>query len=61
VDFNHPEFAGRLLTGCDWYSQAAAGNGSGTCSDYTPYDTPDQGHGTHTAGTMGGATVASRV
>jgi serine protease len=63
VDINHPEFAGRLYydadgkLGCDWYSQAAAGNGSGTCSDFTPYDTPDQGHGTHTAGTMGGTNV----
>jgi len=57
VDFSHPEFTGRLLTGCDWYSQAAAGNGSATCSDFTPYDTPDQGHGTHTAGTAGGNTV----
>ncbi|HEU4557486.1 MAG TPA: S8 family serine peptidase [Longimicrobium sp.] len=57
VEFSHPEFAGRLIAGCDWYSQVAAGNGSATCSDFTPYDTPDQGHGTHTAGTMGGATV----
>ncbi len=57
VDFNHPEFAGRLIAGCDWYSMAAAGNGSGTCNDFTPYDTPDQGHGTHTAGTSAGATV----
>lgn len=57
VDFNHPEFAGRLIAGCDWYSQAAAGNSSGTCSDFTPYDTPDEGHGTHTAGTMAGANV----
>jgi serine protease len=63
VDINHPEFAGRLYydangkLGCDWYEQAAKGNGSGTCGDFTPYDTPDQGHGTHTAGTMGGAMV----
>jgi serine protease len=57
VDFSHPEFAGRLIAGCDWYSMAAAGNGSGTCNDFTPYDTPDQGHGTHTAGTSAGATV----
>ena len=57
VDFNHPEFTGRLVAGCDWYDQAAAGNGSGTCSDFTPYDTPDEGHGTHTTGTMAGSTV----
>ncbi|HEX9937067.1 MAG TPA: S8 family serine peptidase [Longimicrobium sp.] len=57
VDFSNPEFAGRLIAGCDWYSQAAAGNGSATCSDFTPYDTPDQGHGTHTAGTAAGAAV----
>jgi len=57
VDFNHPEFTGRLIAGCDWYSQAAAGNGSATCSDFTPYDTPDEGHGTHTTGTMAGNTV----
>jgi serine protease len=57
VDFNHPEFTGRLIAGCDWYSQAAAGNGGSTCSDKTPYDTPDEGHGTHTTGTMAGSTV----
>ena len=57
VDFNHPEFTGRLIAGCDWYDQAAAGNGSSTCSDFTPYDTPDEGHGTHTTGTMAGTTV----
>jgi subtilisin family serine protease len=57
VDFNHPEFTGRLIAGCDWYSQAAAGNSSSTCSDFTPYDTPDEGHGTHTAGTAAGTTV----
>jgi len=57
VDYSHPEFAGRLIRGCDWYSMAAAGNGSGTCNDFTSDDTPDQGHGTHTAGTSAGATV----
>jgi subtilisin family serine protease len=57
VDFSHPEFAGRLIRGCDWYSQAASGNGSGTCSDFSSDDTSDQGHGTHTAGTSAGATV----
>jgi serine protease len=57
VDFNHPEFTGRLIKGCDWYSQAAAGNGSATCSDFTPDDTPDEGHGTHTTGTMAGTNV----
>ena len=57
VDFNHPEFTGRLIAGCDWYTMAAAGNGSATCTDFTPYDTPDEGHGTHTTGTMAGTTV----
>jgi len=57
VDFNHPEFSGRLIAGCDWYDMAAAGNGSATCTDFTPYDTPDEGHGTHTTGTMAGSTV----
>jgi serine protease len=57
VDFGHPEFAGRLIRGCDWYSQSAAGNSSRTCTDTSSDDTPDQGHGTHTAGTMGGSTV----
>jgi serine protease len=57
VDFSHPEFTGRLIRGCDWYSMAAAGNGSGTCNDFTSDDTPDQGHGTHTSGTMAGTTV----
>ncbi|CAA9363251.1 MAG: hypothetical protein AVDCRST_MAG68-4634 [uncultured Gemmatimonadetes bacterium] len=57
VDFSHPEFTGRLIRGCDWYSMAVAGNSSGTCNDFTSDDTPDQGHGTHTAGTSAGATV----
>jgi serine protease len=57
VDFAHPEFAGRLIRGCDWYAQAAAGNGSGNCTDTSSDDTPDQGHGTHTTGTMAGSTV----
>ena len=57
VDFTHPEFTGRLIAGCDWYDMAAAGNGSATCTDFTPYDTPDEGHGTHTTGTMAGSTV----
>ncbi|HEY0037152.1 MAG TPA: S8 family serine peptidase, partial [Longimicrobium sp.] len=57
VDYSHPEFAGRLIRGCDWYSMAAAGNSSGTCTDFTSDDTPDQGHGTHTAGTSAGSTV----
>jgi serine protease len=57
VDFSHPEFTGRLIRGCDWYSQAAAGNGSATCTDFTSDDTPDEGHGTHTTGTMAGSTV----
>ena len=47
VDFAHPEFTGRLIAGKDWYSND--GN--------TPYDTPDEGHGTHTTGTMAGTNV----
>ncbi len=57
VDYNHPEFAGRLIRGCDWYSMAASGSTSTTCTDFTSDDTPDEGHGTHTSGTMAGATV----
>ncbi|HEU0054527.1 MAG TPA: S8 family serine peptidase [Longimicrobium sp.] len=44
VDLDHPEFTGRLIVGYDWYN-----------NDATPQD--DDGHGTHTAGTMAGATV----
>lgn len=57
VDFNHPEFTGRLIAGCDWYAMAAAGNNSTTCSDFTPSDITTEGHGTHTTGTMAGTTV----
>ena len=46
VDFTHPEFTGRLIAGKDWYS-----------NDNDPSDTPDEGHGTHTTGTMAGSTV----
>lgn len=46
VDFTHPEFSGRLIAGKDWYS-----------NDNDPSDTPDEGHGTHTTGTMAGSTV----
>jgi subtilisin family serine protease len=57
VDFNHPEFTGRLIAGCDWYTMAAAGNASTTCNDFTPFDTPDEGHGTHTTGSAAGTNV----
>lgn len=46
VDFSHPEFTGRLIAGKDWYA-----------NDNDPSDTPDEGHGTHTTGTMAGSTV----
>jgi serine protease len=46
VDFTHPEFTGRLIAGTDWYT-----------GDSDPSDTPDEGHGTHTTGTMAGSTV----
>jgi serine protease len=44
VDLTHVEFDGRLIAGRDWYN-----------NDNDPTD--DQGHGTHTTGTMAGATV----
>jgi serine protease len=48
VDFTHPEFSAgaRLIKGKDWYS-----------NDNDPSDTPDEGHGTHTTGTMAGNNV----
>jgi serine protease len=44
VDLTHPEFTGRLIVGRDWYN-----------NDADPTD--DDGHGSHTAGTMAGITV----
>jgi serine protease len=44
VDLTHPEFTGRLILGQDWYN-----------NDTDPSD--DDGHGTHTTGTMAGSTV----
>ncbi|MBB4636422.1 S8 family serine peptidase [Longimicrobium terrae] len=44
VDTDHPEFTGRLILGRDWVN-----------NDALPED--DDGHGSHTAGTMAGLTV----
>ena len=44
VDMTHPEFTGRLIAGKDWYN-----------NDNNPLD--DEGHGSHTTGTMAGSTV----
>jgi len=44
VDMDHPEFAGRLIAGRDWYNR-----------DNNPED--DEGHGSHTTGTMAGSSV----
>ena len=44
VDLTHPEFTGRLIAGKDWYN-----------NDADPTD--DDGHGSHTTGTMAGSTV----
>jgi serine protease len=49
VDPNHPEFSGRLIAGTDWYDPKT--------SNDPPDDTADEGHGTHTTGTMAGTTV----
>ena len=44
VDLDHPELVGRTIAGKDWYN-----------NDNDPSD--DQGHGTHTTGTMAGTNV----
>jgi len=44
VDLLHPEFTGRLIAGKDWYN-----------NDDSPAD--DDGHGSHTTGTMAGTSV----
>jgi subtilisin family serine protease len=44
VDMDHPQFTGRLIAGRDWFN-----------NDANPED--DNGHGTHTSGTMAGTTM----
>jgi subtilisin family serine protease len=44
VDLTHPQFTGRLIAGRDWYN-----------NDADPTD--DDGHGSHTTGTMAGSSV----
>jgi subtilisin family serine protease len=44
ADMDHPELAGRLIAGKDWYN-----------NDSDPQD--DNNHGSHTTGTMAGTTV----
>jgi subtilisin family serine protease len=44
VDMDHSQFTGRLIAGKDWVN-----------NDANPED--DEGHGTHTTGTMAGTTV----
>jgi serine protease len=44
ADMDHPEFAGRVIAGRDWYN-----------NDNDPSD--DDSHGSHTTGTMAGNTV----
>jgi len=44
VDMDHTEFTGRLIPGQDWYNK-----------DNDPSD--DEGHGSHTTGTMAGSSV----
>ena len=55
---DHPDFAGRLLSGYDFITDAASAN-DGDGRDADPYDDVDTGagyHGTHVAGTIGAAT-----
>jgi hypothetical protein len=48
VDFANPELSGRLIAGKDWVD-----------GDSNPFDTSNEGHGTHTAGTAAGANVSA--
>jgi hypothetical protein len=48
ADFSNPELSGRLIAGKDWID-----------GDMNPADIAAEGHGSHTAGTVGGANISA--